>query len=265
MSHVTGSTFSASAWDECCESHEVEHDGIPLAREGTHHPPTVSRPRQPSIPPVAQTTAMADGLEPPETTHAFTSVPRSANGSGSPRRPSTNLPAERPSSLAAVHRTHQLTRPLPFFHPTRAEFRPLPSAKTEVLGEHGAPRWSSRASRKHRYTRHPLRVAQHQAGAVAAAQEPHIEEKLDAEKQIAVVEQRVRHSSTSIKLHPAWNLAFWVALVFVLGSTCWVSFRTPHAHISRLSAICLDMHADDVDIVDHQRLLPFSAPREQYG
>lgn len=37
------------------------------------------------------------------------------------------------------------------------------------------------------------------------------------------VEQRLRHPHTHLKVHLTWDISFWVAVVFVLGSAAWVS------------------------------------------
>ena len=127
--------------------------------------------------------------------------------------------------MAGEHGARTPTRPLPFLHPTRAEFAPLPTAKEHLLGRAVEPsaRWSSRASRKNRYARRPLRVVPRRAQEFAESAHGGREAISAAGRDVAVIEQRMRHPASRIKVHLAWDLAFWVALVFVLGSTLWVS------------------------------------------
>ncbi|GBE84485.1 hypothetical protein SCP_0604640 [Sparassis crispa] len=103
------------------------------------------------------------------------------------------------SPAADTFSTHQATRPLPFVHPTRAVFaaHPRPPSESSVVGAH----WSARSSRKNRYLSRPLAV------------KPHLS---------VVLEQRLHHAHARFKLHLAWDLSFWVAQVFVLGSALWV-------------------------------------------
>ena len=49
------------------------------------------------------------------------------------------------------------------------------------------------------------------------------------EGKVVGVEQRLRHPHSRLKVHLAWDISFWVAVVFTIGSAAWVSnlpFRT---------------------------------------
>ena len=38
----------------------------------------------------------------------------------------------------------------------------------------------------------------------------------------ALVEQRLRHPHSRLKAHLSWDVSFWVAFVFTIGSILWV-------------------------------------------
>jgi hypothetical protein len=103
----------------------------------------------------------------------------------------------------ATHPTTQI-RPLPFLHPTRAEFRdphaPLDAPPVAM--------WWSRASRKRRLPRRPVRIA-HDA-----------EEKVGAET--SHIEQRLHHPEAKFKVGVTADVSFWVAIFFLIGSCAWV-------------------------------------------
>ncbi|EIN04636.1 hypothetical protein PUNSTDRAFT_146307 [Punctularia strigosozonata HHB-11173 SS5] len=119
-----------------------------------------------------------------------------------------------PARHFTTHRSTN-TAPLPFFHPTHAELHPTIHSGAQ---DGKAPsEWSSRASRKNRYA----------PGAVHVSHSPGTPPVTDAEKtgvarDAVLVAQRVRHPHTKLKVHLAWDISFWVAIVFVLGSTAWV-------------------------------------------
>ncbi|KAJ3548916.1 hypothetical protein NM688_g5233 [Phlebia brevispora] len=137
-----------------------------------------------------------------------------------PTLSSTTQTSSHPSLTAShfsVHPDHA-TRPIRFFHPTRAEF-----LKHEVSpGAPGAPiqgasRWSSRASRKNRYTSEPLHVhRRHDAEAISGEKPP------SRAASLILIEQRLRHPHTRLKVHLTWDVSFWVAVTFVLGSAAWI-------------------------------------------
>lgn len=112
------------------------------------------------------------------------------------------------------------TRPLKYFRPTRAELHPSPSSWN--LGALAPSRWSSRASRKSRYAPSAIHVTHHHS-------DP--EKTVDAHKGRVLVHQRLRHPSTQLKMHLTWDVSFWVAIVFVLGSTAWVRPLFPYSEL----------------------------------
>ena len=224
---------------------------------------------------------MAHRLEPAAADRpAASGAPRAPSGdapadAAGDRRSSRTPPAEQSASAqvgsdsmvrgrlhpGAVHGAHALTRPLPFAHPTRAVFAPLPSAKAALLGgaEPVGCSWSARASRKNRYARRPLRVAPHHA--LAAHHEGKVfGEALEARSQVALVEQRLRRPSTRLKVHLAWDLAFWVALVFVVGSALWVRASSPPDASSNVHAA----HARRRYVLDCQRVSSLRAARRRH-
>ena len=118
---------------------------------------------------------------------------------------------------ATIHRPRTVIRPLPFFHPTRASFAPHHSSAKEQIEGGLHARWSSRASRKHRYSRRPIRLAHPPAAKSEGALR-----NGPLRECFSLLEQRVRHTEDQVKVHLAWDLSFWVAIIFVLGSTAWV-------------------------------------------
>lgn len=122
-----------------------------------------------------------------------------------PVLPSTNSEG---SHFSTHH--ENLVRPFRFFHPTRADFTPHPSIpKTGARPPH-ASHWSSRASRKNRFTLDVFRVRHHRK---------ELEKGLTG---LVPVKQRLQHPGSKLKVHLAWDISFWVAVLFVLGSTVWV-------------------------------------------
>ncbi|KAI0666442.1 hypothetical protein C8Q78DRAFT_984295 [Trametes maxima] len=118
----------------------------------------------------------------------------------------------------SIRHPRKVVRPLPFFHPTRAVF-----ADNAPLGERAglqrvtSAHWSSRASRKNRYPRRPIRLTK--APIPGDGTEGTI---ASTHKDIILIEQRVRHSESQFKVHLTWDISFWVAVIFVLGSTVWI-------------------------------------------
>ncbi|CDO76411.1 hypothetical protein BN946_scf184937.g25 [Trametes cinnabarina] len=119
----------------------------------------------------------------------------------------------------SIHRPHAVTRPVPFFYPTRAVFVPHANADDVQGSLDRAPsaHWSSRASRKNRYARRPIHVMAH-----PPADERRTHDISLPHKELVLLEQRVRNSQSQYKVHLAWDISFWVAVVFVLGSIIWV-------------------------------------------
>lgn len=125
-------------------------------------------------------------------------------------------------SEGVLHRPHTITRPIPVFHSTRAIFVQHNSSAKEIVGDRPHARWSSRASRKNRYSQRSVRIA-HAQHAPAKGEEPPLHElSSHIRPGFTIVEQRIRHSESRLKVHLAWDISFWVAVVFVLGSTIWV-------------------------------------------
>jgi len=118
---------------------------------------------------------------------------------------STRPPAPTRNSSTPRFLTHasNLHHPLGFFHPTRAEFEP-------GQGQGEPWTWNSRASRKNRFTSDVVHVSHH-------------DETTDLKHSTSlVVEQRLKHPETKLKPHLSWDISFWVAVIFVLGSTAWI-------------------------------------------
>ncbi|KAI8973124.1 hypothetical protein BD414DRAFT_499200 [Trametes punicea] len=124
------------------------------------------------------------------------------------------------ASAYSIHRPHSITRPLPFLHPTRASFvqHATPSGTTEGdVQRSPSVHWSSRASRKNRYAQRPIRVIPR-----PIAKDKDMQEVSFTQKELLVLEQRVWHSESRFKVHLTGDISFWVAVIFVLGSTVWV-------------------------------------------
>lgn len=130
---------------------------------------------------------------------------------GSLSIPQNHLP------LFSTH-PHTIRRPVPFLHPTHALFSsPSPSAEGSRIVDYPA-HWSSRASRKNRFAARPLRVV-HSDPRMKNADSP---ERELVEKDPVTIEQRLHHPHARFKLHLTWDISFWVAVTFILGSTFWV-------------------------------------------
>ena len=125
------------------------------------------------------------------------------------------------ASNASLHwhfSTHpsRTTRPLRFFHPTSAEF--IRQASGDGTPDvRPSSHWSSRASRKNRYSSAMVHVRR-------SHEDENKREKSTRSPSLVVVEQRLRHPHTRLKAHITLDISFWVALAFVLGSSAWVSY-----------------------------------------
>lgn len=127
----------------------------------------------------------------------------------------------------------QLRRPFSWFHPTRAEFRQdiqqLPTQQDNVRPPLAVSNstWNSRASRKRRYPPKPIQVKDRSGGERIAddeSSEPPSPHRVPSNGWM-VTEQRLKHPSSELKIHLTWDISFWVAVVFILGSTAWVSSK----------------------------------------
>jgi len=109
-------------------------------------------------------------------------------------------------------RSEHLSRPFKFFNPTRAEFTHHAAvSQTELTQEKPPSQWTSRASRKNRYSPAAFRVRHHHEQG---------EGKLHSE--MVMVEQRLLRPGARLKVHLTWDISFWVAVIFILGSTAWI-------------------------------------------
>lgn len=105
---------------------------------------------------------------------------------------------------------HKTTSPLgSFFHPTRATLDSGDQADSSTPSSH----WSSRASRKNRYPQTSVPLSRRM---------------LDNEKGLGTgpshvtVNERIRHPHHKLKPYLAWDISFWVAVMFVVGSAAWI-------------------------------------------
>ncbi|KAI0828527.1 hypothetical protein BC628DRAFT_1363072 [Trametes gibbosa] len=137
------------------------------------------------------------------------------------RSQSRKLHLEQLQSPPSLHHPHKVTRPLPFFLPTRVTFvsrRPSDDNTPDELQRMPSTHWSSRASRKRRYSTQPIHVARSAPSSRTARPEG----ITSAQRELVLLEQRVRHPGTRLKVHLTWDISFWVAVIFVLGSAVWV-------------------------------------------
>ena len=123
------------------------------------------------------------------------------------------LPTNSEGSHFSTH-PENLVRPFRFFHPTRADFTPHPSIPKTGAPTPSASHWSSRASRKNRFTLDVFRVRHHP-----------VKELEKGPTGLVPVKQRLQHPTSRLKVHLAWDISFWVAILFVLGSTVWVGTK----------------------------------------
>ncbi|KAI0635387.1 hypothetical protein C8Q77DRAFT_1217230 [Trametes polyzona] len=77
--------------------------------------------------------------------------------------------------------------------------------------------WSSRASRKRRYHPRPIRITRR-----SATETEGLQGIPSAQKDLILLQQRLRHPESQFKLHLTWDISFWVAVIFVLGSAVWI-------------------------------------------
>jgi len=167
---------------------------------------------------------MADSEAHPSTTRSASAHPSSSSRSTSPHRKLTNVPPSRVSTHHPRYSTHPhtVTRPLPFVHPTHAEFTPYQdTADSSSSSPQGPAHWSSRASRKNRYSPRPVHVSHRRAGA-DVDEEQQAGGSRSLKDEFIEVEQRLRHPGTKLKVHLSWDVSFWVAVMFTLGSISWI-------------------------------------------
>lgn len=110
--------------------------------------------------------------------------------------------ADPQASTATLHHT---SAPLPFLHPTQAHG-----------GEKSPVTWASRSSRKNRYSPKEVDI-HHPYGQLDV--ESSDEQKHEVHRTANV---RAKHIHSSFKLHLSWDVSFWVAVIFTLGSVAWV-------------------------------------------
>ncbi|KAI0794865.1 hypothetical protein C8Q75DRAFT_712544 [Abortiporus biennis] len=113
--------------------------------------------------------------------------------------------------------SEHLHRPFRFFDPTRADF-----ITPHLSGAYSPQpsKWSSRASRKNRYSVQTFRIRRDVQ--TALAKEAEITTSPSTARDFVVVRQKMLNLSSQLKIRLAWDISFWVAVVFVLGSTAWI-------------------------------------------
>lgn len=125
------------------------------------------------------------------------------------------------SRVSTTYSTHSRSvhRPFKLFYPTHAVLTPhYPSPRPG-----GSPlHWSSRTSRKGRIAPRQVHVIHHASvlPTSASIEKGTIKETRAARG--AFVEQRLRHPQTRLKAHLSWDVSFWVAFIFTIGSILWV-------------------------------------------
>lgn len=131
-----------------------------------------------------------------------------------------------------THR-ERLRRPFSWFHPTRAEFRRdvelenIPNRPDILQSSAIASSWNSRASRKRRYPPKPIQVKHswnNERISDTESTQPPSPHRTPSNGWMDT-KQRLRHPHSELKVHLTWDISFWVAVVFILGSTAWVSYR----------------------------------------
>ncbi|EKM60732.1 uncharacterized protein PHACADRAFT_203884 [Phanerochaete carnosa HHB-10118-sp] len=122
--------------------------------------------------------------------------------------------SHQPGRLSLHPHPSQIARPLPFFHPTHALF--VPSETSQPGEPTNSTHWSSRASRKNRYTPKHVPLQRYQD-----ASRP-TDEKMQQHHTVMLTEKRLRHPYTMLKVHLVWDVSFWVAVAFVIGSAAWI-------------------------------------------
>jgi len=114
------------------------------------------------------------------------------------------------------------TRPLPYVHPTRSQFITHYDPTDLKSGSlQGIAQWSSRASRKNRYSSRALHVKYRPRDMKLAEEQIDETSSLLGDTFVEVM-QRLRHPSTKLKARLSWDISFWVAVVFILGTTAWI-------------------------------------------
>ena len=121
--------------------------------------------------------------------------PLPASRDPSPRTSALESTTRSSRHRATIHRPRTVIRPLPFFHPTRASFAPHHSSAKEQIEGGSHAHWSSRASRKHRYSRRLIRLAHPPAAKSEGAlrNDP-------LREGFSLLEQRVRHTEDQVKV-----------------------------------------------------------------
>jgi hypothetical protein len=156
---------------------------------------------------------------------------------------------------------HLTSAALPFFHPTRAQGTlgqrddadPSRGGDTPVL-------WRSRASRKRLYTSKPVSVS-HDRHVTPKANTLGEEPRSEGQNEVVrwLTELRVHHKghqeqrTFGVHFRVVADVSFWVAVMFVIGSTAWVSALCNQSHSSSFSS---------VRTIDHQRILIVHATRQ---
>ncbi|KAI0338354.1 hypothetical protein BDW22DRAFT_1362961 [Trametopsis cervina] len=132
---------------------------------------------------------------------------------------------------------NRTTQPLgKFFHPTRAVF--VPSTDGERLERTDSSHWSSRASRKNRYPQSSIPLSHH----VQGSDEKRPAGGLGPSSSHVTINQRIKHPHSQLKPQLKWDISFWVAIMFVLGSAAWIC--NGHLLYTPLSPTPSPDHAD---------------------
>lgn len=136
------------------------------------------------------------------------------------------------SHMSTTYSTHPRTvhRPFQFFYPTHAVFTPHNSSPRPS----GPLHWSSRNSRKNRFAPRQVNVVHHASGGPPTPDST--ENGLGGEVGGAAVKQRLRHAQTRLRPHLSWDVSFWVAILFTLGSILWVGPLHPGYGVYSLTA-----------------------------
>ncbi len=133
-----------------------------------------------------------------------------------------------------VPQPDRTTRPFgTFFHPTRAVLVPVQNTDGGAdLQRVQSSRWSSRASRKSRYTQGTVPLSHSQLARPASEEKPKQDGELPKSstpggghtlsRNITLTNQRLKHPHSHLKPHLRWDVSFWVAVMFVLGSAAWI-------------------------------------------
>jgi hypothetical protein len=143
---------------------------------------------------------------------------------------SSSLSSPDPNVSRPTHTLHTrpstVIKPLPFFHPTRARFHTLDAPEDSTP----AGEWSSRPSRKNRIIPQSIQAFHEEDGGEKGGPNS--------------IEARMWHAKGQLKPHLSWDIAFWSAFAFVIGSIAWVRIfyifqgtSPAHPHDARLSTV----------------------------